>query len=133
MPADGGLIIEIKPPIAAEMILKHLPRGDGRIMLQSFDETNLVRLREAGCEFPLALLIDDEASLIRAINGPWESVRANQSFLTAAVIQRMKRSGKSVGAWTVNDPAEIRRMADLRVDMLITDVPLVAKNVLGIA
>jgi glycerophosphoryl diester phosphodiesterase len=132
IPADRGLIIEIKPPVAAEMVLKNLPRGDERIMLQSFDETNLARLRDTGCEFPLALLVEDELSLLRAIDSPWESVRAKHSLLTPEIIGRINRSGKSVGAWTVNDPAEMRRLADLGVDMLITDFPLVAKEVLGI-
>jgi glycerophosphoryl diester phosphodiesterase len=41
----------------------------------------------------------------------------------AGSIARWKRRGITVGVWTVNDPNEARRLADLGVDMFITDEP----------
>ena len=37
----------------------------------------------------------------------------------------------SLGAWTVNDEADIRRVIDLGVDVVITDRPDLAKRALG--
>jgi len=39
--------------------------------------------------------------------------------------------GLAVVAWTVNAPEEIERLAAIGVDALITDVPDVARRVLG--
>ena len=38
-------------------------------------------------------------------------------------MQWAQEIGAQVNTWTVNEPAEARRLADLDVDTLITDVP----------
>lgn len=39
-------------------------------------------------------------------------------------------AGKGVHAWTVNDKAELERMRVLAVDNVITDAPLLAREIL---
>ena len=54
-----------------------------------------------------------------------------QSALDAATMAAGRRAGVAVAAWTVNDEVDMRRMIDLRVDVLITDQPDVALRLLG--
>jgi len=48
-------------------------------------------------------------------------------------VKAMKRKGYRVLSWTVNDPAEMREMAELGVDGIITDRPDIARQTLGAA
>jgi len=52
------------------------------------------------------------------------------SQVTAELVATAHRHGQQVNVWTVNDPQEIRRMAALGVDAIITDMPNVAKAAL---
>jgi glycerophosphoryl diester phosphodiesterase len=40
------------------------------------------------------------------------------------LMARIRHAGKSVGVWTVNDPAAIDKFVGLGVDYLITDDPV---------
>lgn len=51
--------------------------------------------------------------------------------LTAADLARAKARGLVVNVWTVNAPADIRRMVEMGVDGIITDDPALAQNVLA--
>jgi len=51
------------------------------------------------------------------------AVHPNESLITAETLAAWKRQGFRVHAWTVNDPARARELAELGVDCLITDQP----------
>ena len=42
-----------------------------------------------------------------------------------------RAAGIRVAAWTVNEEADIRRMVDLGVDMVMSDRPDLAKRLMG--
>jgi glycerophosphoryl diester phosphodiesterase len=46
-----------------------------------------------------------------------------------ALVRAAHEVGLGVGVWTVNDPADLRRMEALGVDVVITDAPDVALGV----
>ena len=46
------------------------------------------------------------------------------------ILSRLHGAGKQVHVWTVNDPAEMRRLWDLGVDGLVTDHPDRARGLL---
>jgi len=49
----------------------------------------------------------------------------------AAAVTQARAAGIELGAWTVNDPAAMKRLIDAGPAILITDQPDVAKTVLG--
>ena len=56
---------------------------------------------------------------------------ANAASLSAELVREAHAQGLRVLAWTVNEPAEMRRAIDLGVDGLITDYPDRARQVLA--
>ena len=53
----------------------------------------------------------------------FESLVLHHSGVTAEKVQQVKAAGLEIGAWTVNDPAEMGRLLDLGVERLYTDDP----------
>jgi glycerophosphoryl diester phosphodiesterase len=58
-------------------------------------------------------------------------VRSLAGGVAAATVARAHELGIAVNAWTVNGEHEMRRLAAAGVDAIITDVPDVARRVLG--
>ncbi|MEX0839620.1 MAG: glycerophosphodiester phosphodiesterase [Parvibaculum sp.] len=56
--------------------------------------------------------------------------RSGIRLIDRALIDRAHELGLQVHVWTIDDPAEMRRLADLGVDGLMTDEPAVLKTVL---
>lgn len=56
---------------------------------------------------------------------------AEAAFLRPRYVAKMKDKGYRVLAWTVNEPAEMKRLAEMGVDGIITDRPDVALDVVG--
>jgi glycerophosphoryl diester phosphodiesterase len=52
-------------------------------------------------------------------------------LVTAAVVAAARRAGLRLSVWTVNDEADLRRVIDLGVDIVMTDRPDLAKRLLG--
>lgn len=51
--------------------------------------------------------------------------------VTERFVAASHRAGLEVHVWTIDDPAEMRRLAAMRVDAVVTDVPSLALGVLG--
>jgi glycerophosphoryl diester phosphodiesterase len=118
-----GWVVEIKPPDAHELVRRtyELLCG-GYFLIQSFDPDN-VRYASKLWECPTALLVGNEQELAAATEGEWHQVNVNHRLLTAEMVRRLRDTGASVGAWTVNEEPDIRRVIDLGVDLIISDNP----------
>lgn len=55
----------------------------------------------------------------------------HQGLIDADTVALVRNERMSLGVWTVNDEAAIRRFIDLGVDVIITDRPDLAKSALG--
>ncbi len=53
------------------------------------------------------------------------------SFITERLVQKIHAAGKEIHVWTVNTETELERMKQLGVDNIITDRPLLAREVLN--
>lgn len=124
---DLGLLLEAKspPPGVAEQIadelLKHRWILRERLVVQSFDEDFV---REFRSVFPRATL-----GLLGAPADvePWvriaDQINPHHVDLPQSYVDLVHAAGIAVNPWTVDEPADIKRMIDLGVDGIITNTP----------
>lgn len=53
----------------------------------------------------------------------------NQAFVTEELVKNIHKAGKQVHVWGVDMPQQVERMIQSGVDVLITDYPVMARNV----
>ena len=95
-----------------------------RVVVQSFDPAPLQAVRRLAPELNLAALADrraDFASMLQATGARILSPRFTE--LRAADVKQYQRQGIRVIPWTVNKPAQMRRLMSWGVDGIITDRP----------
>ena len=104
-----------------------LAPGLGRALTYPEDRFRLTRTQLTA---PLvsAALAAGRATLPRRIGGLLARARAdraslNDPLVTPAVVERCHSLGVPVIAWTVNDPARLRELAEIGVDGVVTDDP----------
>jgi len=109
-----------------------------RATVQAFQAETIRRLRELEPKARTMLLVtrgDVERERVR----PAEAVRRaselgatalgmNHRLIDADVVSAARGAGIRLAAWTVNEEADIRRMIDLGVDMVMSDRPDLAKR-----
>lgn len=100
----------------------------GRCIVSSFNPVLLWRLGRIDRTIPLGLLYaPDEPP---GLNRGWPrfllrlaAVHPYHEQVTEAFVQQTHGRSQQVNTWTVNEPAEMRRLVDLGVDSIITDRP----------
>jgi glycerophosphoryl diester phosphodiesterase len=109
-----------------------------RAFVMAFNPAVLEEVRSLAPAQPTALLVDrhhlDSAGVPAAETVAWAS-GAGASFLglhhtlcDASVVEAARAAGVAVGVFTVNDEAAMRRLAEMGVDVIISDRPdLVAR------
>ncbi|MEO8924574.1 MAG: glycerophosphodiester phosphodiesterase [Caldimonas sp.] len=129
---DFALNIEIKPTPGAESetgrvvaeqaaaLWRHAPRPP---LLSSFQRTALEAARIAAPDLPRALLLEtlggrwlEDALALRCV-----AIVTAYPQIDTTSIGRVHDAGLKALVYTVNDPAEARRLVDLGIDGLITD------------
>jgi glycerophosphoryl diester phosphodiesterase len=104
---------------------------NGRSFIMAFNPAVLAEIRTLAPRQPTALLVDRHhvvASGARSAEAVAWALDARASFLglhhalcDAAVMEAARRAGIAVGVFTVNDEEAMRRLADLGVDVIISD------------
>jgi glycerophosphoryl diester phosphodiesterase len=93
------------------------------------------RLHELAPDLPTGLLVVDPSSWLEpvaaAAAGGHRSVNVAQGYVEEDLVARAHAEGLVVHAWTVNDPDRMEQLVAHGVDALITDVPDVARAVVG--
>lgn len=97
------------------------------VLVSSFDPVMLASLAVLAPRVPRALLVhrsryhDAAVHLAPALGAL--AVHLERTIASPERIALLKRRGRVINVWTVNDPSEARDLAALGVDGLITDVP----------
>lgn len=133
----AGLVVELKSDrwndvriaaLAAKAIRKAGAAAGGAIVVSSFNPFCLLTLRRVAPELPRALLAHGHQPLPgrrlwarRAVGA--SELHLERRMITPTLVRWAHAGGRRVVAWTVNDPAEARALADMGVDGLITDAP----------
>ena len=137
---DVRINIDCKSNAAVDALVASLRRTNSlsRVCVAAFSDARLRRLRkQLGAELcsslgpiELALL---RFGLLRNPPGLAAQVPVKQGPLTVvnrAFVTRSHRLGLHVHVWTIDDAAEIERLLDFGVDGVMTDRPLVLRQVL---
>ncbi len=100
----------------------------GRCIVSSFNPLLLWRLGRMDRTIPLGLLYAPDLPF--GFNRGWPrrllrlaALHPYHEQVTPEFVQQTHRGGQQVNTWTVNEPAEMRRLIDLGVDGIITDRP----------
>jgi glycerophosphoryl diester phosphodiesterase len=99
-----------------------------QVIVSSFNPITLIKLRWVAPRIRLGLLYGQDlpGHLRRAWTSPIlapEALHPHHALIDEEHMAWARGCGCQVNTWTVNEPAEARRLADLGVDTLISDVP----------
>lgn len=129
---DYALNVEIKPSpgqeletgrVVASMAAKLWAAAAMLPLLSSFRPSALQGARETAPQLPRALLLDSlrQGWLAEATALGCVAVVTNHALLDASVLAAIHGAGMRGLVYTVNDPAEARRLDALGIDGIITD------------
>lgn len=97
-----------------------------RCMLQSFDPAVLETIHVDRPEIPIAFLVEDDTPLAEALAKLTFTPNIYSPHFSAAnetLLNEVRSREMELVVWTVNEPADIRRMRALGVDGIISDYP----------
>lgn len=142
---DSGFLINIEitnydtPRDGLELTVAETVRRHAfgpRVLYSSFNHLLIRRMAQIDPEIPRALLYWKDDPLWR--RNVWLSPFIRHEFrhpyfgmVSPQALRRMHAAGRRVNVWTVNDEADIRRMAAIGVDGIIGDSPLTMRRALG--
>jgi glycerophosphoryl diester phosphodiesterase len=96
-------------------------RLERHVIVSSFDWDEL---RPLTPEIPIGLLSSKLEKLLTAAEGLGASaIHPRQDIVTLTLVNVAHEAKLGVHAWTVNDPARLRRLRELGVDGVFTDFP----------
>jgi glycerophosphoryl diester phosphodiesterase len=115
----------------------------GRVMVISFDLPSLQAVKTADAGLPTGWLLQRSTNLPSearasaqalgdfARKSGVDNLGISRDYLSAEIVQAAHENGLTVGVWTVDDPAEMRRFADWGVDAITSNRPDVLVSTLG--
>ncbi len=107
----------------------------GEVIVSSFDIEALNRIRAIDPGIPTAYLtfevLAPELLVNRVIAAGHSAIHPYFASTSKALVDAAHAAGIEVNVWTVNEPDQIAQLAAIGADSVITDVPDVAREVLG--
>ncbi len=100
--------------------------GPELVLVSSFHPAFLAALALLLPGIPRAWLVDRGGSFVRRAPGfrlLGDGVNPHHELVTVEAVARWQRAGAVLATWTVNDPAEACRVAELGIDSIISDEP----------
>ncbi|MEE8390417.1 MAG: glycerophosphodiester phosphodiesterase family protein [Anaerolineae bacterium] len=110
--------------------------NDNRVLFSSFNPFSLRRAKKIAPHIPAGLLYAPELALPLqrawlAPLAPHEARHPEHTMVDAHYIAWARQRNYRVNTWTVDDPHEMRRLINLGVDAIITNVPDVPRDVIA--
>jgi len=102
---------------------------ENECMVTSFDRKTIEEVKNIAPELMTGFIFDEDYQG-NVFKGNWDALSCDRQILDEELRKKAKHSGKKIFVWTVNNPLEMKKLIDLKVDGLITDVPDVLKEVL---
>ncbi|MBW3612908.1 MAG: hypothetical protein KY392_03500, partial [Chloroflexi bacterium] len=141
LPADIGLVIEIKARAAADAVVAavadHAVRRDARLAVISFDEAAIERVRELDREIKTGYLLVPtqpiEPALVWATEHGHAGVHPYEADLgmdPLPILAQAHAYGREIGCYVVNEPDRMQHLAACGIWGFVTDVPDVARAAL---
>lgn len=106
-----------------------------RVLVSSFNPLALARTRALEPALPLGMVFGPDLSLplrrawLRHLARP-AALHPHHTMVTPRHMDWVRSHGLRVNAWTVDDPAEMRRLITLGVDGIFTNVPKLLREVI---
>lgn len=96
-----------------------------RVLVSSFDEPTLLRLRTVAPDLATALLVVHPAAgdLERCVRNGFVALHPHHSAVDAALVTAAHRLGLAINTWTVDEPERMTELAALNIDGICTNVP----------
>ena len=117
------------PRVVAELLNSN---GFSRsVIVSTFNPFNLMRFRRLCPKVKLGLLTVPNMAdhwIWRLVK--YDALHPHYEDVDRDLVSKAKARQEEVNVWTVDDPDEIRRLAGLKVDSLITNFPAKAREVL---
>lgn len=118
----------------AELVTRH--NLTNNVIFSSFLPGNLRKMARLLPDVPRALLTVRgilgviQRSIWVELNTSYQAVNPDYRDTTLALVNAAHRKGRRVNVYTVNDPQEIQRLAEIGVDGIFTDDVLTSERVL---
>jgi glycerophosphoryl diester phosphodiesterase len=106
-------------PLVLECIARH--KIAERVLISSFLPGALCNCPELACARLFAQTLPEDWD-------KWSVLHPHHALVTVETMALWRGAGKQINAWTVNAPDELRRLAELGVDGVITDRPALARQ-----
>ncbi|MBE0408413.1 MAG: hypothetical protein IBX69_01630 [Anaerolineales bacterium] len=122
------------PEKVAEIVIRH--NLEDKMLFSSFNPIALRKINRILPESPIGLLV------LKGIKGkpllgrlgkilvPYQSLHSEISTVSHHLITKVHKFGNRIIVYTVNQVNEMQRLFTLRVDGILTDDPLLARQVL---
>lgn len=108
-------------------LMLHSKNLGDRLVVQSFDVRALEYMEERYPEFILSYLVGggepDFDKFMKKLDITPDWLSPHHSITDEALVKKCREKGMKIVPWTVDNPEDIRKMIDLKVDAIISNYP----------
>ena len=97
-------------------------------IVTSFDRKIVEKVKHIAPDIKTGFIFNKEYPL-DVFEGSWDALCCNYRIVNKEFVLKARNSHKIIYVWTVNEKEEMRRLIDLKVDGIITNVPDLLKEV----